>query len=100
MPANIQSGSFCLLFCYLRIKKPEIYRAIILPLVLYGRDTSSVTLREDNRQRLFENRVLSKVFGPKMHKEGAGWRKLHDEELYDWYFSTDTILFIKSMRLR
>jgi hypothetical protein len=84
----------------LRIKKTEIYRAIILLVVLYGRDTSSGTVREDNGQRLLENRVLRKVFGPKTEKVEAGWRKLHNDELHDLCFSPGIIRVIKSGRWR
>jgi hypothetical protein len=100
MSATIQSGSFCLLVCYLKIKKTELYRDIILPLVLCGRDNSSVTLREGNRQRLFESRVLRKVFGSKTEKVGADWRKLRNEELYGWYLSTGIVRVTKTRRLR
>jgi len=73
---NLLSSS--LLSKKLRIK---IYRTIILPVVLYGCETWSLTLREERRLRVFENRVLRRVFGPK-RDEGAGeWRKLHNEEL-------------------
>ena len=64
------------------------------------RDTSSLTLREDNRHRLFENGVLRKVCGPKTEKVGVGWRKIHNEELHDLYFSPDIIRVIKSRRSR
>jgi hypothetical protein len=77
-----------------------MYRDVFWHVILYGRGTSSVTLREDSRQRLFENRILRKIFGPKTEKQGAGWRKLHNEELYDLYFSTGIIRVIESRRLR
>jgi len=63
--------------------KIKIYRTIILPVVLYGCETWSLTLREERRLRMFENRVLRKVFGPKRDKETREWRKLHNEELND-----------------
>ena len=59
----------------------EIYRPVILPVVLYGCETWSLTLREEHRLRVFENRVLSRIFGPKRDKEAGKWRKLHNEEL-------------------
>jgi hypothetical protein len=59
--------------------------AIILPVVLYGCETWSLTLREEHRLRVFENRVLRKVFGPKRNKVTGEWRKLHNEELNDLY---------------
>jgi hypothetical protein len=72
-----------LLFKNLKIK---IYRTIILPGVLCGCETWSLTLREERRLRVFENRVLRKVFGPKRDKMTGEWRKLHNEELNDLYF--------------
>jgi hypothetical protein len=57
---------------------------IILPDVLYGRETWCLTLREEQRQRVFENRVL-RIFGPKRMEVTGGWRKLHNEELHNLY---------------
>jgi hypothetical protein len=51
----------------------KIYRIILFPLVLYGFETSSVTLREEHRQRVFENRVLRRIFGPKRDGKTGGW---------------------------
>jgi len=56
-----------------------IYRTLILPVVLYGRKTWSLTLREERRLRVFENRVLRRVFGPKRDEVTVEWRKLHNE---------------------
>ena len=61
----------------------EIYRTIILPVVLYGCETWSLTLREENRLRVFENRVLRGTFGAKRDEVRGEWRKLHNEELND-----------------
>ena len=61
--------------------KIKIYRTIILPVVLYGCETWSLTLREERRLRVFENRVLKRVFGPKRDKVTGEWRKLRNEEL-------------------
>ena len=61
--------------------KIKIYRTIILPVVLYGCETWSLTLREDHRLRVFENRVLMRIFGPKRDGVTGKWRKLHNEEL-------------------
>ena len=61
----------------------KIYRTIILPVVLYGCETWSLTLREDRRLRVFENRVLRRVFGPKRDEVTGEWRKLRNEELSD-----------------
>ena len=65
--------------------KIKIYtiRTITLPVVLYGCETWSLTLREERRLRVFENRVLRKVFGPKRDEVTREWRKLHNEELND-----------------
>ena len=56
--------------------KIHVYRTIILPVVLYGCETWSLTLREERRLRVFENRVL-RVFGPKRDEVTGEWRKLH-----------------------
>ena len=77
---NLLSPS--LLYKNLKIK---IYKAIILPVVLYGCETWSLTLREERRLRVFENRVLRRIFGPKRDKVRREWRKLHNEELSDRY---------------
>ena len=63
--------------------KIKIYRTLILPVVLYGCETWSLTLREERRTRVFENRVLRRVFGPKRDEVTGEWRKLHNEELSD-----------------
>ena len=65
--------------------KIKIYRTIILPVVLYGCEAWSLTLREEHRLRVFENRVLRRVFGPKRDEVTGEWRKLHNEELNDLY---------------
>jgi len=59
--------------------KVKVYRTIILPLVLYGCETWSLTLREERRLRMFENRVLRRIFGPKREEVAGEWRKLHNE---------------------
>jgi hypothetical protein len=63
----------------------RIYKIIILPVVLYGRETWSLTLREEHKLRAFENRMPRNIFGPKMVEVTGGWRKLHNEELHDMY---------------
>jgi hypothetical protein len=60
------------------------YRTIILP-VLYGCEACSLTFREERRLRVFENRVLRSVFGPRRDEVTVEWRKLHNEELNDLY---------------
>jgi hypothetical protein len=63
--------------------KIRICRTIILPVVLYRYETWSLTLREEHRLRVFENRVLRRVFGPKRGEMMGEWKKLHNEELRD-----------------
>jgi hypothetical protein len=65
--------------------KVKIYKTIILPVVLYGCETWSLTLREKHRLRVFENRVLRRIFGPKRDEVTGEWRKLHSEELHILY---------------
>jgi hypothetical protein len=65
--------------------KIRIYKTIILPVVLHGCETWSLTSREEHRLSVFENRVLRKVFGPKRDEVTGEWRKLHNEELRDLY---------------
>jgi hypothetical protein len=65
--------------------KIRIYEPIILPLVLCGCETWSLTLREEHRLRVFENRMLRRIFGPKRDEMTGGWRKLHNEELHSLY---------------
>jgi len=71
--------------------KIKIYRNIILPVVLYGCETWSLTLREERTLKVFENRVLRRIFGPKRDEVTKEWRKLHNEELNDLYCSPDIV---------
>jgi hypothetical protein len=80
--------------------KVKIYKTIILPVVLYGCETWSLTLREENRLRVFENRILRRVFGPKRDEVAGEWRKLHNEELYILYSSPNIVRQTKSRRIR
>jgi hypothetical protein len=77
-----------------------IDRLIILPVVLYWCETSSLELREEHRLRVFENRVLRRISGPKRHEVTGGWRKLHNEELHNLYSSPSITRLIKSRRLK
>jgi len=78
----------------------KIYRTIILPVVLYGCETWSLTLREERRLRVFKNRVLRRIFGPKKDEATGESRKLHNEELNDLYCSLNIVRVIKSRRMR
>jgi len=78
--------------------KTRKYRIIILPVVLYGCETWSLTMREERRLRVFENRVLRRVFGPKRDEVTGEWRKLHNEELSDLYCSQNIVRVNKSRR--
>ena len=71
-----------------------------MPIVLYGCETSSLTLREERRLRVFENRVLRRIFGPKRDKATGEWRKLHNEELNDLNASPAVVRVINSRKMR
>jgi hypothetical protein len=77
-----------------------MYKTIILPAVLYGRESWSLTLREEHRLRVFENRVLRRIFGPERDELTGEWRKLYNEELRDLYSSPSISTIIKSTRFR
>jgi len=66
-----------------------------LPVVLYGCETWSLTLGEERRLRAFVNRVLGRIFGSRRDEVTGRWRKLHNEELNDLYFSLNIIRVIK-----
>jgi len=78
----------------------KIYRTVTLPVVLYGYETWLLTMREERRLRVLENRVLRRIFGPKSDKVTREWRKLHNEELDDLYSSPNTVWVIKSRRIK
>ena len=80
--------------------KIKIYRTIILPVVLYGCETWSLTLREEPRLRVFESRVLRRVFGHKRDEVTGEWRKLHNEDLSDLYSLPNIVRVVKSRRMR
>ena len=80
--------------------KIKIYRTIILPVVLYGRETWSLTLTEERKLRVFENMVLRGMFGPRRDEVMAEWSTLHNEELNDLYSSPNIVRVIKSRRMR
>ena len=71
-----------------------------MPVVLYGCETSSLTLKEERRLRVSENRVPRRIFGPKRNEVTGEWRKLHKEELNDLYCSPNIVRVIESRRMR
>jgi hypothetical protein len=79
--------------------KIRIYKTIILPVVLYGCENWSLTLRKEHRLMAFENRALRRIFGQKRDEVTGGWRKLYNEELRDFYSSRSIIKIIKSRRV-
>jgi hypothetical protein len=99
MLAIIQSKIFRLPVSYQKNLKIKIYKTVILPVVLDGCETRSLTFREEHRLRVFENRVLRRIFGPKREEYGS-WRKLHNDELHNLYSSSNIVRVIKSRRMR
>jgi len=79
--------------------KIKIYRTINLPVVLYGCETWSLTLREERKLRLFENRVLRRIFGTRRDEVTGEWR-LHNEKLNDLYSTPNIVWVIKSRKMR
>jgi hypothetical protein len=75
--------------------KIKIHRNIILPVVLYGCETWSLTLWEERMLMVFECRVLRRIFGPKSDELTGEWRELHNKELIDLYCSPNTFWEIK-----
>jgi hypothetical protein len=80
--------------------KVRIYKTIILPVVLYGCETWSLTVREEHKLRVIENRVFRRIFGPKKDRVTGRWRKWHNEELHNFYSSPSVIRIMKSRRMR
>jgi hypothetical protein len=79
--------------------KIKTYRTKILPVVLHGCETWSLTLREERKLRVFENKVLRRIFGPRRDEVRGAWRRLHNEELNDLYCSPNIVRVIKSRRM-
>jgi hypothetical protein len=77
-----------------------MYKTIISHVVLYGCETWSLTLREEHSLRVFEDRVLRRIFGPRRDEVTGEWRKLHNKELRDLYSSPNIIRVIKARRMR
>ena len=80
--------------------KIKIYRIIILSAVLYGCETWSLTLREERKLRVFEKMVLRRIFGPRTDEVTGEWRRLHNEEPNNLYYSPNIVRVIKSRRRR
>jgi len=80
--------------------KMKIYRTVILPVVLYGYENWSLTLREERKLRVFENRVWRRIFGPRREEITGEWRRLHNEELNDLYSSPNIVRVTKSRRMK
>jgi hypothetical protein len=99
MLAIIQSKIFCLPVSYKKNLKIKIYKTVTSSVVLYGCQTWSLTLREEHRLRVSENRELRRKFGPKREEDGS-CRKLHNDELHNLYSSPNIVRVIKSRRMR
>jgi hypothetical protein len=101
--SGLNSGNACyysvhnLLSSSITSKNLKIYKTVILPVVLYGCETRSFTLGEEHRLRVFENRVLRNISGPKREES---WRKLHNDEFHNLHYSPDIVRVIKSRRMR
>ena len=80
--------------------KIKIYRTIMLPVVLYGCEAWSLTLREERKLMVFEDMVLRRIFGPRRDEVTGEWRRLHNEELNDLYSSPNIVRVIKPRRMR
>ena len=106
--SRLKSGNACyhavqnVLFSSLLSKnlKIKIYRTIILPVVVYWCETRSFTLREELRLKVFESKVLRRVFGPNRDEVTVEWRKLHKEDLSDLYSLPNIVRVVKSRRIR
>jgi hypothetical protein len=85
MLATIQSRTFCFSSALQELLEIGRYKTVVLPVVLYGCDTFCLTLTEEHRLRVFENRVLRRIFEPKSAEATGRWRKVHKEELRDLY---------------
>ena len=97
---SFDAESFVFQIAIQKCKDQDIYRTLILPVVLYGCETWSLTLREERELRVFEKRVLRRIFGPRRDEVTGEWRRLHNEELNGLYSSPNIVRVIKSRRMR
>jgi len=93
----VQQGVGQVLKCGCKIK---IYRTVILPVVLYGCENWSLTLREERKLMVSENMVLRRIFGPRSDDVTGEWRRLHNEKLNDLYSPPNIVRVIKSRGIR
>jgi hypothetical protein len=106
--SRLRSGNACYYSVQKRLSsrllsknlKIKIYRTIILPVVLYGCETWSLTLRKERKLRVFENMVLRRIFGPRRDEVTGDWRRLHNKEINVLYSSPNIMRVIKSRRMR
>jgi hypothetical protein len=102
--SRLKSGNACYhsvqnLLSYILLSKDikiKIYRTIILPVVLYECETWSLTLAEERNLKLFENRVMRRIFGPKKDEVTGEWRRVYKEEFNDLNCSPNVIRVINS----
>jgi hypothetical protein len=83
-----------------KLEKNNLYKHIILPVFLYGHEIWSLTSKEEHRLKVFERKVLGRIFGPKRVEETGDWRRFHSEELHNLYSSPSIIRMLKSRRMR
>ena len=85
----------CLYFFYVYLLFVTSVRTTILPVVLYGCETWSLTLREERKLRVFEKMVLRRIFGPRRDEVTGDWSRLHNKELNDLYSTPNIVRVIK-----
>ena len=102
--SRLKSGNACYLSFVFQVAiqnlKIKIHRTIILPVVLYGRESWSLTLREKRKLKVSENMGLRRIFGTRRDEVTGEWRRLHNEELNDLYSSPNIVRVIKPRRMR